>query len=143
MINLAIALIIITAGLLIAELFTGSGYFILGGLVALIAGLAIFIQQGALVLSWWLVALIFIAIIALIVFIIMRIVRAHRAQPVTGKEELIGKIARVREKLDPEGTVFYQGDLWNAISESGTIEAGEDVIIEKVDGLTLYVKKKP
>ncbi len=143
MTNLGIALIVITVGLFIAELFTGSGYLLIGGLISLIIGLAILIGQGVLVLSWWFVALIFILLIGLTVFIVLRVIHAHRNPPITGKEDLVGKTAKVKEKLDPEGTVFYQGDYWNAISETGKIDAGEEVIINKIDGLTLYVSRKP
>ncbi|MDD5702498.1 MAG: NfeD family protein, partial [Dehalococcoidales bacterium] len=66
----------------------------------------------------------------------------HRRQASTGREDLIGKKAVVRQALSPEGTVFYKGELWSAISESGTISPGEEVIITGVDGLTLIVIKK-
>jgi membrane-bound serine protease (ClpP class) len=62
---------------------------------------------------------------------------------VTGKEDLMGKTAIVKEALRPEGTVFYDGELWNAVSKSGHIEPGEEVIIENVNKLTLTVAKKP
>jgi membrane-bound serine protease (ClpP class) len=48
----------------------------------------------------------------------------------------------VKEVLDPEGTVFYKGERWSAISEKDKIEPGEEVIITVVDGLTLHVKRK-
>ena len=61
---------------------------------------------------------------------------------VLGREELIGKHAIVKEALDPEGTVFYKGEHWAAISDKGRIEAGEEVIITAVDGLILNVVRK-
>ena len=56
--------------------------------------------------------------------------------------DLKGKTAIVKETLNPKGTVFYQGELWNAESKSGKIETGEEVIIENVDGLMLNVVRK-
>ena len=57
--------------------------------------------------------------------------------------ELIGKTAIVRVALNPEGTIFFKGERWAAISEEDeAIKPGEEVIINKLDGLTLYVTKK-
>jgi membrane protein implicated in regulation of membrane protease activity len=38
--------------------------------------------------------------------------------------------------------VFVEGELWTATSEAGRIEAGEEVIVTKVEGLKLKVNKK-
>jgi len=69
-------------------------------------------------------------------------IRAHRHQVSAGKEDLVGKTAEVKEALEPKGTVFIQGELWTAISESGRVEPGEEVTITRVDSLKLYVNKK-
>ena len=90
----------------------------------------------------WLIALVPILIAAFFAFAINLIIRAHRRQPFTGQEELLGKTAKVREALDPEGTVFLKGERWQAMSETGRVEPGEEVIITKVDGLKLFVIKK-
>ena len=55
---------------------------------------------------------------------------------------IFGKTATVKVTLNPEGTVFLKGERWSAISEEGKIKAGEDVVINKVDSLTLYVSRK-
>ncbi len=92
--------------------------------------------------DWWVVAVVIVLIIAFVTFAVLRIIATYRHQATTGKEDLMGKIAEVKETLNPEGIVLYQGDLWNAISDSGRIESGEEVIITKVDGLRLSVTKK-
>jgi len=55
---------------------------------------------------------------------------------------LVGKTAEVKVALEPRGIVFVEGEQWTAISESGRVESGEEVIISRVDGLKLYVTKK-
>ena len=100
-------------------------------------GLMIF----GMVANLWLVVIILIIITAFLAFIIQRAVRAHRYQPATGREELIGKTALVKTALDPEGTVLYKGELWTAKSETGRVEPGEEVTINRVDSLKLYVNK--
>jgi len=77
-----------------------------------------------------------------VVFAVFQIVGSYRRQASTGKEDLLGKTVEVKERLQPEGTVFYEGELWRAISASGNIEPGEEVVITKVTGLKLTVAKK-
>ena len=87
------------------------------------------------------VSIIIIFAILLAVSIIWGI-RAHRQRIFAGREDFIGKIAEVKATLKPKGTVFIQGESWTAISEAGRVEAGEEVIITRVDGLKLWVTKK-
>jgi membrane-bound ClpP family serine protease len=90
----------------------------------------------------WLIVLGIIAIIGFIAIAVIWGIRAHRHQVLAGKEDLIGKTAIVRVTLQPKGMVFIQGEQWTAVSETGRVEPGEEVIISKVDSLKLYVAKK-
>jgi len=140
-----ILLILLAFGLFIAEIFTPTfGLLTAGGITSLTLGsLILFPGRGELFqISPWLIATVVIIIAAVFTFVISRIVRAHRRQASTGREELIGKTATVKVALDPEGTVLFKGERWAAISETGCVEAGEQVTINKVDGLILYVVKK-
>ena len=80
--------------------------------------------------------------VAFIVFVIYAIVKGQRRKLSAGVEDMIGKEAVVRTALKPKGTVLAEGELWTAIAEGSTIEAGEEVIITKVEGLKLWVTKK-
>jgi membrane-bound serine protease (ClpP class) len=82
-----------------------------------------------------------ICVAAFLAFIIYKLVKTRELKSQTGAEELIGEIAIVRETLNPEGVVFYRGELWAALSEEGRIEVGDTVTIEKVSGLKLIVSK--
>jgi len=140
-----VLLIILAFGLFIAEFFTsGFGLLFGGGLVALIIGSLILFQGGAPVfqIDWWAIFAVIIIVAAFVAFAAFKVAGTHRRQASTGREDLIGKKAVVRQALGPEGTVFYKGELWSAVSESGTISPGEEVIITGVDGLTLTVIKK-
>ncbi|HLO00200.1 MAG TPA: NfeD family protein [Pyrinomonadaceae bacterium] len=47
-----------------------------------------------------------------------------------GDVKLIGEMARVHTKLDPEGAVIVCGELWRARSKTGeTIPAGKQVVV--------------
>ena len=90
----------------------------------------------------WGIALLVILFLAFVAVAVNRGIRVHRQQVSAGKEDLIGKSAEVEIALDPEGTVMFRGERWKAVSEEGRVEPGEEVIINKVDSLKLYVVKK-
>jgi membrane-bound serine protease (ClpP class) len=140
-----ILFIVLAFGLFIGEvLSTSFGLFTAGGIISLVIG-SLILFQGAPPLfrvSPWLIATVTILISGALAFIIHRAISIHRKQATTGREELTGKTAVVKVALNPAGTVFYKGELWSAISESGEAKPGEEVIINRIDGLTLYVGKK-
>jgi len=90
----------------------------------------------------WLIATVVICVIAFLAVAVIWGIRAHRRQISAGREELVGRMAEVREALDPKGIVFVEGERWTAVSEAGRVEPGEEVIISRVDSLRLYVTKK-
>jgi membrane-bound serine protease (ClpP class) len=140
-----ILFIVLAFGLFIGEVLTTSfGLFTAGGIISLVIG-SLILFQGAPPLfrvDPWLIATVTILLAGGIAFILWRAVKIHRKQATTGREELIGKTALVKEALNPQGTVFFKGERWTAISESGEVKAGEEVIINRVDSLTLYVTRK-
>ncbi len=100
------------------------------------------IDPGWFQIDPWLVILVVICIAAFIAITIIWGIRAHRLQIAAGREDLIGKTAEVKVSLEPKGIVFVEGERWAAVSETGRVEPGEEVIITKVDGLKLYVNQK-
>ena len=89
----------------------------------------------------WLIVLVAIAIAAFLVVTIVLVIRAHRRRVSAGREDLIGKTAEVKTALNPKGTVLIEGEHWMAVSEDGQMEPGEEVVITKVDCLTVWVTK--
>ena len=79
---------------------------------------------------------------AFVGFVVYAIVEGQKRKLSAGVEEMIGKEAVVRTTLSPKGTVLAEGELWTAIAEDSTIEAGEEGIITKTAGLTLWVTRK-
>jgi membrane-bound serine protease (ClpP class) len=140
-----ILFIVLAFGLFIGEVLTTSfGLFTAGGIISLVIG-SLILFQGAPPLfrvNPWLIAIVTILLSGGIAFILYRAVMIHRKQATTGREELIGKTALVKEVLNPQGTVFFKGERWTAISESGEVKVGEEVTINRVDSLTLYVTRK-
>ncbi len=65
-----------------------------------------------------------------------------RKRPVaSGQEGLVGKLAEVRKRLDPDGMVFVDGALWRAISEDEEVDSGEWVRVTAVYNLRLVVRR--
>jgi membrane-bound ClpP family serine protease len=79
---------------------------------------------------------------AFVIFVIYAIVKSQRRKLTAGAEEMIGKEAIAQTALNPKGRVLAEGELWTAIGRGDKIEAGEEVIITKVEGLKLWVTKK-
>jgi membrane-bound serine protease (ClpP class) len=76
----------------------------------------------------------------LVGFAAMKIVQVRRLKPVTGQDELVGQIGVARQTLEPAGTVFVHGELWQARSKGEPIPAGEQVRVAAMDGLVLEVE---
>ena len=97
---------------------------------------------GNIIIDIWLVVLIVIGLVAFAAITVIWGVRAHRFKIGAGAEELIGRTAEVKVALTPKGMVFIDDERWTAIPEAGQVAEGEEVVITRVDGLVLYVKKK-
>jgi membrane-bound serine protease (ClpP class) len=65
--------------------------------------------------------------------------RTYKSRPTTGKEAMVGELGRVTARIDPVGGVSVHGELWRARARE-PIEAGTEVIVVGVDGLTLTVR---
>ncbi|MBW1975002.1 MAG: nodulation protein NfeD [Deltaproteobacteria bacterium] len=66
--------------------------------------------------------------------------RAQRMKPKIGMEALVGEEGTVVEALDPEGKVFVNGELWNAVAPE-SIPEGSKVRVVGVKNLKLHVEK--
>jgi membrane-bound serine protease (ClpP class) len=65
--------------------------------------------------------------------------RARSAKVVTGEQGMIGMIGVARSALTPQGKVFVNGELWNAIALA-PIKSGQSVRVRSVHGLTVEVE---
>ena len=68
--------------------------------------------------------------------------RALIKQPVKGFTDLIGMEGRVAVRLGPEGTVRIAGEIWDARSDNGDIEAGTRVEVINQKGFKLIVCRR-
>jgi membrane-bound ClpP family serine protease len=77
-------------------------------------------------------------------FLVYRLgLRAIDQKPVVGQEALVGIKCRTTTLLSPTGYIQTGNELWKACSVAGEINAGVDVMIVAVKGLTLLVTPSP
>ncbi|MGH7432913.1 MAG: NfeD family protein [Candidatus Methylomirabilales bacterium] len=138
-------LIILGVILFVAEVKVVShGILTIGGMTAMILGSLMLIDSPAPFLQISLSAILGVtaATTAFFVFAIGAVFRAHRRQPATGREGLVGQVGVARTRLNPDGLIFIRGEIWNATCAEGA-EPGEQVQVAAVAGLKLKVKKLP
>lgn len=63
----------------------------------------------------------------------------HKRKVRVGAETMVGRRAVVIRSCLPEGQVRLDGEIWQARCAEGVAE-GKDVLVERVDGLTLEVR---
>lgn len=75
-------------------------------------------------------------------FEVMLWLRWRKVSSITGPESLVGERGRALTDLRPEGQVRVRGQVWKAICRAAAA-AGDEVMVERVDGLTLVVAPAP
>lgn len=132
--------------LLIAEMFIPGFAVAALGIAGIAAGIVAIAGAGLNV------QLIVFAVVSLIVFItvrpiVLRYMDRHDGQVRTNADALIGRIAIVSERIDPQtktGRVNVHGDNWRAIPVDNAVsEPGQNVQVVRVEGTKLYVKRHP
>jgi len=147
MMVIGVALLVLGAALLVAEAHVPSG--ILGALggVALATGAAIAIAAaggGLVVIAPVVVGAGAIASLWLLVATRKALV-AQTGRVRSGGEALCGHLGTVRAWTGDAGQVLVDGALWRARrswgDEAGTLTVGDQIVVERVSGLTLAVRR--
>lgn len=139
-----IALLLFGMGLMVLDAFTPTnGILTTGGVVALLIGsLTLFnIPDRSIGLSLGTIFAVVGVSAALSIFVLSKALMIQRKKPVTGTNSLIGAVGGVRRDLTPNGTIAIRGEYWNAHSVEGTIQLGERVRVQGIDGRTLLVRR--
>jgi membrane-bound ClpP family serine protease len=145
---LIVALLVSGAALLVAEAhLTAYGVLGVSGSLALLAGgvLAVSAAGGSVVLALALALPVAAGLIALTVVATGKALEVRRARPKGGAAGLIGRVGVVRHAPEPVGDVLVEGELWRARSswaeDEPALREGEHVVVERVHGLTLSVRR--
>jgi membrane-bound serine protease (ClpP class) len=137
-------LIFIGVALMASEVFVvGFGILGVGGIIAFVFGSLILFDEKTLGVDISLSLIIAFALVSAGVFIyLLKIIVTQRNQKAkTGKEQMLGAVARIVKKDKNGYKVFVHSEIWNAQSKE-EIEVGKQVLVEAINGLTLQIKPK-
>ncbi len=120
---------------------TSYGLLTIAGLVSFVFGALMLIDSPIPALRVGLEVILPSALLiaALVIFLLSRVVHAHRGQPLTGQEGLVGEEGRVVVALDPTGKVFVHGEYWDAVAPR-SVGLGQRIRVVKVHGDRLEVE---
>lgn len=138
--------VLLAFGLMGADLFVPShGGLTVAGIVLLVVSAATLIdpaQAPGVGVALWVILLVALVTGALATVGLWLALRSRSLPAATGAEGLVGRLAEVRQRLDPDGMVFIEGALWRAISEDGPVERGEWVRVTAIHELRLLVRRE-
>jgi membrane-bound serine protease (ClpP class) len=145
---LGFALLLTGAALMVAEAHAPGGVFgVAGGLGLVVGGVVLIGALGGGAVLAVPVALGIGAVAAGWTVLVTRKAASVRGGRIgAGREALCGRIGVVRQWHEPAGQVFVDGALWRAQHdwagrEQGTLEEGDRVVVERLNGLTLMVRR--
>jgi membrane-bound ClpP family serine protease len=146
--TIGIVLMLLGAALAAAEAHVPS-HGALGGsaAVAAAAGLGLVIGGAGFGLAAALTAGLLAALVAAgyVAVVVRKGYAASRARVRSGPEGLIGRVGEVRAAPAPLGQVFLDGALWRARVWAGDdelgLQRGDPIVVERIDGLTLTVRR--
>jgi membrane-bound ClpP family serine protease len=142
--TLGIVLMLLAATLAAAEAHVPShGALGAGAAVAGAGGLALVIAGAGFGLAAALAAALVLGLVGAIytLLVVRKTLSASRRRVSSGAESMVGRVGEARAS----GQVFLDGALWRARvwagDENGVLERGEPIVVERVDGLTLTVRR--
>ena len=145
---IGLALLVIGVILVVAEAHAPTGALGAAGGAALISGgiIAIIAAGGSVAIALPVGVVLGMGVGGWLLFVRRELTGGPRRRIRAGSEALGGRIGVVRSWSGDEGTVFIDGSLWRARYEDPpndgqTLEVGDRVSVEYVNGLTLCVRR--
>jgi len=140
-----LALLLFAIVLFVLELkIVSHGLLAVGGVLSLLLGSVMLFSPSSplepVSLSWSVIIPSVLCTALFFLFAIGMGIRAQRKKPTTGVEGIVGEIGETVVLLSPSGQVRVHGELWAATSAGEPIPPGQQVIVERVEGLRLTVR---
>lgn len=144
---LGITLLLAGVVLAIAEAHLAAGG-VLGaiGTAAAVAGTVLAVEGsgGGALLAAVTAVLVALVVGGFLAVALLKVRRSSRGRPRAGREALVGRHGCARTAVAAAGgQVFVEGALWRARPsfEDEPVEIGDEIVVERIDGLTLTVRK--
>jgi membrane-bound serine protease (ClpP class) len=137
-----IALIFVALVLFVLEVkVTSYGLLTVGGVISFVLGSLMFFDGPipAMRVSMGVVLPTAVVFATLTGFLLTRVLQAHRQQPMTGQEGMIGDVGRAIGEIAPEGKVAVHGEYWDARTVGSAIADGGRVRVVAVRGKSIDV----
>ncbi len=144
-----LALILLGLGLIIAEVFAPSfGILGIGGTVAFVIGSVILMDGTQQQVSLPMVGGVAAVAAGFMLWTLTRFISLRHVPSATGADSMIGRSAVAVDDFQPaggaqqqgyQGHVQVAGERWNAVADH-PVQAGAPVVIERMEGLVLYLK---
>jgi membrane-bound serine protease (ClpP class) len=141
-----LALILFGIVLFIVDIKAAShGVLSVGGVVSLVLGSMMLIRSDSALefvqISWSVILTSAALSLIFFMFVVGYGLRALKSKPPTGREGIVGEMGESLSALHPDGRVRVHGEIWNAISDSGTIAKDAKIRVVSVENLTLHVEE--
>lgn len=136
-----VLLLLLAAGLFIAEIFVpGVGVLAGGGVVALILG-GVFLFRGGVGIDAYVLWPVALVVGGTALFIARFAWRTRQAPQIAPGDVIVGQSATVRPSTREQPQVFLEGAWWEVRrSGEGSLEAGDEVTVVGREGLHLIVE---
>ena len=137
MVEIGVALVLVGVALLVAEAHLPGAVLGSAGGIALATGAAVVVAAVLAALG---------VTVAWLALATRKSLAARRLRAASGREALSGRTGVVRSWNGEGGQVFVDGALWRARRSwpddpEGEIGPGDAVVVERVNGLTLGIRK--
>jgi membrane-bound serine protease (ClpP class) len=143
-----VLLIILAFALFIVDVFSPThGILTFGGVVALLLGSLLLFpsREGDAGISGWLIAGATLISAGMAGLVLHALARTRREKGVgMAAQRVLGATGQVRQAIAPgeTGTAQIVGQLWTVEADE-PIEAGAQIVVERVEGLKLHVARAP
>ncbi|MCK5273657.1 MAG: nodulation protein NfeD, partial [Alphaproteobacteria bacterium] len=137
-----VGLILLGFALLVSEAFIPSfGVLGFGGVVSFVIGSVMLVDTGVpgYGISPWLIGSLATLAGAFMLLIVAMFIRARSQPAASGHEAMLGKPGLVVDWSEGAGHVRFQGEIWQARTDHGPFQSGEEVQVVDRDGVTLVV----
>jgi membrane-bound ClpP family serine protease len=146
MTEVGLALVLVGVALLVAEAHVSGGVVGVFGGIALAGGAALAIGAAGAGVAVVVAAMVAAVAVtgAWLAVVARKSLAARRRQVASGREALSGRTGVGRSWTGADGQVFVDGALWRArrsAIQADELDAGDAVVVERVSGLTLAVRR--